>query len=97
MLRALYKYLPPHTLAAGHVGFIKEQHCPETDCEATLRLFEAYYGQTRALEDAKKKLLARRPAASWAKNNNYKWEGVCMAAFMPEKCICGQPTLKTSY
>eukprot|EP00731_Ephydatia_muelleri_P014903 Em0008g623a len=57
-------------------GFIMDQHCPETDCEATLRLFEAYYGQTRALEDAKKKLLARRPAASWAKNNNYKWEGI---------------------
>ena len=85
-----------HTRCSGYIGFIGNQHNPETDCLATLKLFEMYYGQTRVLEDAKQRLLGRRPAASWAKSNNYRWEGVCLAGFMPDKCICGQPTLETS-
>ena len=76
-------------------GFISDQHDPETDAIASMKLFNKYHGNPGLLEQAKQKLLSTRVQASFPKRNNYRWEGVCMAAFVPNKCFCGAPTLKT--
>jgi len=57
-----------------------------------MKLFNKYHGKPELLEQAKQKLLSTRVQPSFAKRNNYRWEGVCMAAFMPDKCFCGAPT-----
>ena len=82
------------TVPSLYIGFISGEHDPATDAIASIRLFNKYDGKPRLLEEAKQKLMSRRPATSWAKRNDYKWEGVCMAAYMPKKCICSAPTLK---
>ena len=51
-----------------------------------------YQDKPRDLEQAKQRLLSSRPPPSFAKRNNYRYEGVCMAAFYPAKCFCGAPT-----
>ena len=76
----------------NYVGFISEPHKPETDAIASIRLFNTYNGNPAMLEKAKSRLLSVRPTPSFAKRNNYRYEGVCMAAFFPAKCFCGAPT-----
>eukprot|EP00755_Sulcionema_specki_P024526 Sspe_Gene.81381::Locus_52123_Transcript_1_1_Confidence_1.000_Length_958::g.81381::m.81381 len=40
--------------------------------------------------------LGRTPAPpSFAKEHDYVYEGVCLAAYYPAKCTCGQPTLRS--
>lgn len=73
-------------------GFISEPHAPETDAIASITLFNKYNGNPGLLEQAKRKLMSTRPPPSFAKRNNYRYEGVCMAAFYPAKCFCGAPT-----
>ena len=73
-------------------GFISEPHKPEMDAIASVRLFNTYYGKPDLLERAKARLLRERPPRSFAKRNNYCFEGVCMATYFPEKCTCGAPT-----
>ena len=73
-------------------GFISEPHTPETDAIASITLFNKYNGKPSQLQQAKQKLMSVRPPASFAKRNNYRYEGVCMAAFYPAKCFCGAPT-----
>lgn len=77
-------------------GFIADTHDPATDAKASIQLFKKYYADSAQLQQAKQQLLRNRPPPSWAKQNNYRWEGVCMAAFMPAKCFCGAPIKKTS-
>ena len=77
------------------IGTIKDSHDPAVDATASIQLFKKYYSNPAALEKAKKMLLSVRPTPSFAKRNNYRWQGVCMAAYMPAKCICGAPTKKT--
>ena len=76
-------------------GCISDQHDPASDAIAAMKLFNKYHGKPELLEQAKQKLLSTRVPLSFAKRNNYRWEGVCMAAFVPNKCFCGAPTLKT--
>ena len=81
--------------ASVPAGFIADQHDPATDAKASVQLFKKYYANSALLAQAKQKLLHNRPPPSWAKRNNYRWKGVCMAAFMPKMCFCGAPTKKT--
>ena len=76
-------------------GFISEPHAAEIDSIASMKLFKKYYGKPSLIEQAKKQLRSNRPPPSFAKQNDYRWEGVCMAAYMPSKCFCGAPTLKS--
>ena len=76
------------------VGFISEPHDPEIDAIASIRLFNTYNGKPSKLEQAKKQLQSVRPPPSFAKRNDYRYEGVCMAAYYPAKCFCGAPTKK---
>lgn len=78
-----------------HTGCISGEHDPATDAVASIKLFKKYHGKPAELEVGKQKLLRTRVQPSFAKRNNYRWEGVCMAAFMPKMCFCGAPTKKT--
>ncbi len=73
-------------------GFISEPHSPDIDAIASITLFNKYNGNTGLLEQAKSKLLSVRPPTSFAKRQDYRYEGVCMAAYYPAKCFCGAPT-----
>ena len=73
---------------------ISGQHDPVVDAIASIQLFKKYYNNPALLDQAKQKLLCNRPPTSWKKRINYCYEGVCMAAYLPEKCFCGAPTLK---
>ena len=72
---------------------ITDEPDPVTDAIASICLFKKYYNNC-SLQQARKKLLRIRPAPSWVKQNDYRWEGVCLAAYMPKKCFCGAPNLK---
>ena len=74
-------------------GVIADTHVPVTDARVSIQLFKKYYANSALLEEAKKKLLHSHPPPSWVKRNNYHWEGVCMAAYMPTKCFRGPPTI----
>ena len=76
-------------------GFISDQHDPATDAIASVKLFNKYHGKPALIEQAKQRLLSTRVQPSFAKRNDFRWEGVCMAAFRPDKCFCDAPTLKT--
>ena len=73
---------------------ISDSHDPVTDATASIKLFKKYYNDPSALLQARQRLLWTPPPISWRKRNNYNWEGVCMAAFMPSKCFCGAPTFR---
>eukprot|EP00048_Salpingoeca_helianthica_P011795 m.170362 g.170362 ORF g.170362 m.170362 type:complete len:223 (+) comp15276_c3_seq7:1192-1860(+) len=76
-----------------------EHHTAEQDALLSMQLYREYVGpanQSR-LADAKKKLLyARNTGTNIAKNLGYVCDGVCMAAFRPDICRCGQPTKSSS-
>ena len=78
-----------------YAGFISSVHDPETDAIASMKLFQKYHGNPSLIEQDKQKLLTIRPPTSFAKANNYKWEGVCMAGYYPAKCFCGAPTKRS--
>ena len=82
----------------GGAGLIDAgPHNPANDCVASIRLYKKYCVESpHLLESAKQQLLRNRPPPSFAKQHNYRYEGVCLAAFYPAKCICGQPTKKTN-
>ena len=82
----------------GGAGLIDSgPHNPASDCIASIRLYKKYCVESPdLLESAKQQLLRNRPPPSFAKQHNYRYEGVCLAAFYPAKCICGQPTKKTN-
>lgn len=68
------------------------QHDPEHDARISIRLFNKYYANPALKAQDERRLIDIRPDPSWAKQNDYRWEGVCMAAYMPKKCFCGAPT-----
>ena len=72
---------------------ITDEHDPANDAIASIRLFKKYYNNEDSLQQARRKLLGIRPAPSWVKRNDYRWEGVCLAGYMPKKCFCGAPNL----
>lgn len=67
-------------------------HDPEDDARSSVRLYNEFVLQPHKLPNAHKQLLRVRPAPSIAKQLGHSFEGVCMAKFLPDKCICGQPT-----
>ena len=75
---------------------ISGQHDPVVDAIASIQLFKKYYNNPALLNQAKRTLLHNRPPTSWKKRINYCYEGVCMAAYLPEKCFCGAPTKKNT-
>ncbi len=78
----------------AYAGFIGDTHDAAIDAIASIRLFNRYHGKPALLEKAKHTLLTATPTRSWGKKNNYNYEGICMAGYMPDKCRCGAPTLK---
>ena len=71
-------------------------HNPAIDAIASICLYKKYCVESpHLLESAKQQLLRNRSPPNFAKQHNYRYEGVCLAAFCPEKCTCGQPTKVT--
>ena len=84
------------TLLDGVAMIGSGPHDPANDALACIRLHRKYCVESpHLLASAKQQLLRSRPPPSFAKQCNYRYEGVCLAAFYPEKCSCGQPTKKT--
>ena len=76
-----------------YTGTITDYHDPGNDAKVSIRLFKKYYADSSLKARAQRLLLDTPSQPSWVKRNDYRWEGVCMAAYMPKKCICGAPTL----
>ena len=71
-------------------------HDPANDALACIRLHRKYCVESpHLLASAKQQLLRKRPPPSFSKQYDFRYEGVCLAAFRPDKCSCGQPTKKT--
>ena len=69
-------------------------HDPAQDAQWSVQLYNKFVAPANSatlLKDARQKLLRIRPQPSVAKLLNYQHEGVCMAKFFKEKCICKQP------
>eukprot|EP01134_Creolimax_fragrantissima_P005728 CFRG5728T1 len=76
----------------------KGYHDPAEDAQASMELFKRFveYGDSATatlLEMAKENLIRVRTKPSMAKRNNYNMHGICMAAFYPPACVCGDATL----
>ena len=82
----------------GGAGLIDAgPHNPANDAIASIRLYKKYCVESpHLLASAKQQLLRNRPPPSFGKQHHYRYEGVCLAAFFPAKCTCGQPTKKTN-
>jgi len=86
-----------NTLLGGMGMIAAGPHNPATDAIASIRLYKKYCVESpHLLASAKQQLLQNRPPPNFRKQYNYRYEGVCLAAFFPEKCTCGQPTKKTN-
>ena len=77
------------------IGTIGQQHDPEIDARVSIRLFNKYYANPVLRAQDQRKLISRRPDPSYVKLHGYVIEGICFASYMPSKCICGAPTLKS--
>ena len=85
-----------NTLLGGAGMIASGSHNPANDAIASIRLYKKYCVESpHLLASAKQQLLRNRPPPNFRKQHNYRYEGVCMAAFFPDKCTCGQPTKKT--
>ena len=76
-------------------AIVEDCHDPCQDALDSIQLFKKYYANPVLKAKDQQRLLRTRPSPSWAKRNNYRWEGVCMASYMPAKCFCGAPTMRT--
>eukprot|EP00045_Choanoeca_perplexa_P001301 m.18833 g.18833 ORF g.18833 m.18833 type:complete len:220 (-) comp10858_c0_seq1:69-728(-) len=74
--------------------FIGSAHDPAEDALASIRLAKRFYPDEQALEVAHQRLVRTRPSPSFAKQHNYQYEGVCMAAFYAAKCSCDAPSAR---
>jgi len=67
-------------------------HDPVWDAQASIELYRlARAASPQQVQEFRQRLINVRPAPSIAKQLDYKYEGVCMAKFMPNRCICGMP------
>ena len=73
---------------------IADTHCPKEDAVLSIRLYNRFKDDKSGLERAKNSMVGKIAPITFAKKNNYRYEGVCMAAYYPEKCICDAPTKK---
>ena len=86
-----------NTLLGGAGLTDASPHNPANDGIASIRLYKKYCVESpHLLESAKQQLLQKRPPPNFGKQHNYCYEGICLAAFYPAKCSCGQPTKKTN-
>ncbi len=90
-----YNYLVLYVFYFSFTGTITDTHDSVADAITSIKLYKKYYHDPAALLQAKQKLLFTPiSSTTWRKRNNYQWEGVCMAAFMPSKCFCSAPTFR---
>ena len=72
-------------------------HTALADARNSMMLYNQFVAgsNVRKLTKAQNRLLhGPRPKPSVIKQNDYFMDGVCMAAYFPAKCRCGQPSLK---
>ena len=67
---------------------IADVHCPKEDAVLSIRLYSRYKHNNALLEQAKRLMVGKVAPTSFVKKNNYRYEGVCMAGYYPEKCSC---------
>ena len=72
------------------------EHDPAIDARLSVQLWEKVKSRPDQLQQMRQSLIHNRPKMSVKKRLNYQYEGVCLAAFYPAKCICGMPTCKQS-
>jgi DNA polymerase III epsilon subunit-like protein len=68
-------------------------HSAERDAILSMKIFRRSQ-EPGSVESDKRRLLKAGPTISWAKRNNYKYNGVCMAAFSARFCTCGDVSLR---
>jgi RNA exonuclease 4 len=73
---------------------IADIHCPKEDAVLSVRLYNRFKDDKQALDRAKNSMVGKVAPTTFVKKNNYRYEGVCMAAYYPEKCSCDAPTKK---
>jgi RNA exonuclease 4 len=73
---------------------VGQTHSPEEDAILSIRLYKKYKDNEQALDKARNSMIGKVAPSSFAKRNNYQYDGVCMAAYYPQKCICDAPSLK---
>lgn len=73
----------------------QQHHTAINDARNSMELYKRY-GDGRCspavLLEAAKSLNSSAVIPSFAKSVGYQFEGVCMAAFAPHACTCGQPS-----
>lgn len=88
------KYSLAHLCKQLLCAQIADVHCPKEDAVLSIKLYNRYKDDRAALDRARNSMVGKVAPMTFAKKNNYQYEGVCMAAYYPEKCICDAPTKK---
>jgi hypothetical protein len=70
-------------------------HDPTYDSKLVMELYLSYKDDSERMNKFKRNIIGKRASPGFAKNNNYSYQGVCMAAFYPAKCICNNKSLKS--
>lgn len=70
------------------------RHFAAEDARKSMIVYNRFGKSKTARKQAHDRLRGSRPEPSWGKKNNYIYENVCLAGYFPEKCTCGQPSLK---
>ena len=68
------------------------EHDSAIDARLSVQLWEKVRSRPDQLQQMRQNLIHNRPKMSAAKRLNHQHEGVCLARFLPPKCICGMPT-----
>jgi hypothetical protein len=66
-----------------------ERHSATGDAKLSIRLFMRYKDD---LDQVKWLMLGTRAPISFAKKNNYQYQGICLAGFNTKACICKTET-----
>lgn len=72
----------------------ENNHSCQEDAIASMKFFNKWSQLTDNQKTGFKiKMGNTRPAPSFPKLNNYQYQGICLAGFMPKFCICGARNL----
>jgi RNA exonuclease 4 len=74
---------------------VYEEHSATKDAQWSVELYRRYVDKPHDLKQATVVLcMPGWKVPSFGKRNNYVFEGVCLAKYMPSKCVCDQPSSK---
>ena len=66
-------------------------HLASEDAKATMKFYKHWKQLTQSqIASYNYQMIGTKPKPSFAKQHNYKYNGICLAGYMPQYCTCGK-------